>query len=231
MTADYHRLFSEVPLTYELVNHILTLSLDTMWRMKAARMACGLGGARWIDVCSGTGQLAVYLSRRAEDHAQVYATDFSLPMLAVAMAKPEASGMRFSLSDVRELPFADDTFDLLTISFATRNLNSSRDMLVRCFREFHRVLKKGGHFVNLDTSQPSSAMITKLFHLYVNLLVRAVGGLVSDNPAAYACLSTTIRGFYPAEELAGVMREAGFDDVRYRKLFPGIAAIHIGAKH
>ena len=174
--------------------------------------------------------MAIYLSQLAGDRTRVYATDFSLPMLSKAASKPRGKHLRCALSDVRSLPFDDHTFDLLTISFATRNINLNRNALVQCFTEFHRVLKTGGCFLNLETTQPSSPMIRKLFHLYVRLFVKRVGGLVSGSKPAYAYLSRTIPRFYPADELEALLRLAGFDDIRCQRLFPGTAAIHRGFK-
>ena len=227
MNKAVQRVFSQVPKTYELVNHLLTFSLDVRWRKKAAKYAPMRGGTRWIDVCTGTGEMAAYLQRLAVDGALVYATDFSLPMLSEALTKPEARQIRFLMSDVSELPFDDDTFDVLTISFATRNLNANRDALIRCFKEFRRVLKPRGCLVHLETSQPSSRIVKSLFHLYVRLFVRSFGTLVSGSSAGYAYLAATIQRFYTAEELVQVLRTAGFGWGVYHKLFLGIAAIHL----
>ena len=224
------KLFSKVPGTYELVNHILTLGLDTVWRRKAATIAAGAGGTRWIDVCTGTGEMASYLSQLAGAGTHVYATDFSLPMLYEAATKPHGKHLRFALSDVRSLPFDDHTFDLVTISFATRNINLHRNALVQCLSEFHRVLKPGGCFLNLETTQPSSPLIRKLFHLYVRLFVKRIGALVSGSRPAYAYLSKTIPRFYPADELEALLRLAGFDRIQSQRLFPGTTAVHWGFK-
>ncbi len=228
MSTGIQNIFAEVPETYELVNHALTLGLDILWRKKAARFASSLGGARWIDVCSGTGETACYLSRAAGDGTRVFATDFSMPMLSKALRKPETRSIAFVLSDIRELPFEDGAFDLVTISFATRNINLNRDVLEACFREFRRVLKPGGCFINLETSQPPSPFVRTLFHWYVKSLVKPVGTALSGSNAGYTYLSRTIPRFYAADELAGILRAAGFDGVRYRRLFMGVAAIHHG---
>jgi demethylmenaquinone methyltransferase/2-methoxy-6-polyprenyl-1,4-benzoquinol methylase len=116
------------------------------------------------------------------------------------------------------------------MSFATRNVNLNREVLLRAFAELHRVLKPGGLFVNLETSQPDSAFIRKCFHLYVKLLVKPVGRLISGSNVAYAYLSRTIPRFYAAEELASIMREAGFSEVYFRRLLLGAAAIHEARK-
>jgi demethylmenaquinone methyltransferase/2-methoxy-6-polyprenyl-1,4-benzoquinol methylase len=174
--------------------------------------------------------MAVYLSRLAPPETTVHAVDFSAPMLDLARKKPEAQNITFLVSDVKALEFPDDSLDLITIAFATRNINLNRDTLIQTFAEFHRVLKPGGRFVNLETSQPSSRLIRWLFHAHVKLFVKPVGGLVSGSYKAYAYLKHTIPRFYPPEELSDTMSQAGFKDVTYRKLMFGIAAIHQGIK-
>ena len=116
-------------------------------------------------MCTGTGETAADLRRLAPHGTAIYALDFSLPMLREAKRKPEAEHIHFATSDVRWLPFPNESFDLVTISFATRNINLSEDILVQSFAEFHRILKPGGRFVNLETSQPSLLPLKKCFHL------------------------------------------------------------------
>ena len=223
-------MFAEVPETYELVDHVLTLGLDIIWRRKAVRIAVKGGGTKWIDMCTGTGETAVYLSRLAPEGTEVYAVDFCEPMIEKARNKPEAERIHFVVADTGALPFDDETFDLITMSFATRSSHVSREILTRIFAEYHRVLKPGGRFVSLETSRPPCRPIRKCFDLHVKLFVEQIGGRISGSRRAYAFLARTIRGFYTAEELAEIMRRAGFDDVTFQRLFFGVAAIHQARK-
>jgi demethylmenaquinone methyltransferase/2-methoxy-6-polyprenyl-1,4-benzoquinol methylase len=225
------KVFSQsVSSTYELVNHILTFGFDALWRRKAAQFAAAPGGTEWADMCTGTGEMAVYLRRLAPAGTSIHAVDLSLPMMAEAMKKPEAQGIDFVVSDVKALDFPDDSLDLLTISFATRNINLNRELLIQTLAEFHRVLKPGGRFINLETSQPSSLLIRRLFHFYVRLVVKPIGGLISGSFTGYAYLAHTIPRFYPPEELSSLLCQAGFKNVAYKKLLFGVAAIHQGMK-
>ncbi len=230
MNKAIQNYFALVPKTYEKVNHILTLGLDAFWRKRAARIAAKDGGAVWMDVCTGTGETAVYLKRLSPEGTLIVAADFSMPMLSVAAKKRDAKGMLFTIADASLLPFRDGSFDLITISFATRNLNTSREHMVRCFREFHRLLKDGGRFVNLETSRPSSAVIRKIFHFFVGSVVARVGRLVSGAGSPYIYLSQTIPRFYGADELSDIMKEAGFSEVSFERVFFGAAAIHKAIK-
>ncbi len=224
------KIFAEVPDTYEFVNHLLTGGLDIIWRRRAVGIAVEGAGGRWLDACSGTGETAAYLSRSAPNGTDVFVADFSMPMLRQATTRPGRERVHFSVADAGRLPFPDSTFELVTISFATRNINTSRTGLLRCLTEFHRVLKPGGRFVNLETSQPESRVLRALVHGYVRTFVRPVGGTLSGSRAAYRYLSETIPRFHPAEEFSRIISEAGFTDVRFTPLLFGVAAIHQGIR-
>jgi demethylmenaquinone methyltransferase/2-methoxy-6-polyprenyl-1,4-benzoquinol methylase len=220
-------LFAEVAPTYERVNRILTFGLDVRWRRKAARLAAAGDGGTWMDVCSGTGETAARLRALAPPATRVVSLDFCPPMQARAAAKRSDRPIDFVLGDVKALPFAGASLDLITISFATRNINLSRDILVRTFAEFRRVLKPGGRFVNVETSQPRSKLVRAAFHGYIRFAVRRVGTFLSGSRAGYAYLGATIPRFYSPEDLAGLIKEAGFAEVRFERLLLGAAAIHI----
>lgn len=230
MSRGVQRVFSQVPHTYETVNHVLTLGLDILWRRQAAKMAASHGGTRWLEVCSGTSESSIYLSHLAREDTEIIAADFSLPMLRAATEKPDVDTLSLALADAPRLPFPDESFDIVTISFATRNINLNRTKLIETFREFRRILRPGGLFVNLETSQPSSRIIRWLFHQYVRLLVRRVGHLVSGSRVGYGYLSHTVRHFYDAETLVEILSAAGFSRVDFCHLTLGLAAIHRAVK-
>lgn len=226
MSKALRKIFFEVPHTYELVNHVITFGMDIIWRRRAARLATSNDPKRCIDMCSGTGEMAAYLSRQTGGNSTVIAADFSLPMLKVAMQKPEAANIDFILADAKHLPFRDAAFDIVTSSYATRNMNVSRKLLIESFSEFARILKPGGSYVSVETSQPPCRLIRRLYHLYVRLTVKQLGSLISRTKAGYAYLSYTIPRFYVADDLAAIMREAGFGEVSYQRMMMGAAAIH-----
>lgn len=223
-------MFSQVPATYELVNHVITLGLDIVWRRKAARVAAKAGGTQWADMCTGTGEMAMYLSWLAPEGTTIYAVDFCESMMEKARQKPNAECIQFVTADIKALPFDDESFDLMTMSFATRNVNVSREILIRSFTEYYRVLKPAGCFVNLETSRPPFLPIRKGFDLYVKLFVEQIGGRISGYRRAYAYLAETICCFYPAEELAGIMQQAGFEKITFKRLLFGTVAIHQARK-
>jgi len=230
MDNPLRRLFAEVAPTYEMVNHVLTLGLDFRWRKKAARRAAGRGGSMWLDVCSGTGEMAANLAKLASRKARVVSLDFCAPMLAGAAKKESPTRVLFVIGDARRLPFPADSFDVITISFATRNINLSRRILVEEIEEFRRVLKPGGVFVNLETSQPRSRLVRTLLHLYVKRIVRHAGRWLSGSRAGYAYLASTIPRFYSADELSAILEESGLETLSVERLSLGIAAIHLARK-
>lgn len=224
------KIYTEVADTYELINHVLTLGLDIRWRKKAARIAATHCGTLWLDVCSGTGEMAQTLSGLACDGVRIFAVDFSFPMLKKSMQKTFTNCISPILADAGILPFRDGSFDLVTISFATRNLNLRKKILESYIQEFNRVLKPGGFFINLETSQPSVKILRQFFHLYVRWFVRPVGWILSGSKAGYRYLAFTIPRFYPPDEFAEILRHSGFSEVEYKRFFLGVSAIHVAKK-
>jgi demethylmenaquinone methyltransferase/2-methoxy-6-polyprenyl-1,4-benzoquinol methylase len=224
------KIYTEVAETYELVNHILTFGMDIFWRRKTAKLAAELGGALWLDVCSGTGEMAYNLASFSNENVLIFAADFSYPMLAKAFMRRKTCNLIPVMAEAGSLPFADETFDLITISFATRNLNPRQDVLENYLKEFWRVLRPGGYFVNLETSQPSRKSIKWLYHLYVKWIVKSVGFLISGSKAGYRYLSFTIPRFYSPDEFSRILYRCGFSQVEFQPLFLRVSAIHIAKK-
>jgi len=230
MQKKIEDIYSEVVGTYEIVNHFLTFGLDRTWRRRAARLSARSGGSRWLDVCCGTGEMAENLIRFAPKNVHLTAVDGSLSMLAAAKRKPSLGPIALCVSDVNHLPFPSGSFDLITISFATRNINPDRRGLSSYLKEFHRILKPGGYFINLETSQPRNPLLKRLFHFYIRIAVKPVGVFFSGSRAGYGYLAYTLPRFYSASELSELIESAGFYCVEFQSLFWGVAAIHSGMK-
>jgi demethylmenaquinone methyltransferase / 2-methoxy-6-polyprenyl-1,4-benzoquinol methylase len=230
MNKNIQKLFGELPETYDLLNRILTWGLDILWRHRAVHQVCLAGKKRWIDICTGTGDMVISLKKHAPPETLVVGVDFSLPMLRKAVAKQKQGGISFVVADATALPFRADTFDAATISFATRNLNSVREHLTASFTEFHRILVRGGVFVNLETSQPEWRAVKFLSHAYVSLFVKPIGTLISGSRSGYTYLSQTIPRFFSATELSTILGECGFPTVTFKRGFFGIVAMHASFK-
>ncbi|MFC2161499.1 class I SAM-dependent methyltransferase, partial [Acidobacteriota bacterium] len=151
MRKGVQKIYSEVSGTYELVNHVLTFGFDILWRRSGAKRAAAKKGKKILDVCCGTGEMAQSLSHLVSENAEIYLTDFSFPMLDQARQRSYKPFTSFILADAKKLPYKDNTFDLITISFAIRNLNTRKDILITFLEEFLRVLKSGGTFINVET--------------------------------------------------------------------------------
>ncbi len=230
MKQQLQTLFADIPETYERINHLLTFGLDILWRKKAADSLEIRQNERWLDCCTGTGETAVNLKRRAAASNPVFAIDFSLPMIMKARRKKEASKIHFSLAEAGELPFRKGAFHQVTLSFAARNINTGPGALNRIYSEINRILKPEGRFIQVETSQPRNPLIRMLFHFYIRLFVRRTGRFLSGSGKAYAYLAATIPEFYDAEALVPVFKNSGFSRVIIRRLFMGAAAIHIAIK-
>ncbi len=225
------QLFGQISSSYELINHLLTFGFDLYWRNQAARLALNFKGPLYLDLATGTGDMARSLARKLKGRGKILAIDFCWPMISELKKRknffPFISPL---LAHAAHLPFKDNSIDLITLAFATRNLFSSSKNGLVYFREFYRILKPGGLYLNLETSQPDHPFLLRLFHFYVRTLVKPIGQIVSGNGPAYKYLSNSIISFLRAEQLRDLMIEAGFSQVEIIPLSGGIVAIHLAFK-
>ncbi len=228
--------FTSVPPRYDLINHLITWGLDRRWRRMAARECLKTRPERALDICCGTGDLSLTISRLGGENIEVVGIDYSQPMLEIAERKAKSLGERCRLSfvrgDIAAIPFPDGHFDCVGVSFAFRNLTYKNPLAGRYIAEVLRVLKTGGRFIIVESSQPhpGSKVVKWLHHLYVRHFVYRVGWLVSGNREAYRYLADSVVNYYGAEELRELLIEAGFSQVTFRRLLLGAAAIHVAVK-
>ncbi len=228
-----HSMFTQVPPHYDLINHIITIGLDSRWRLKAAKECLASKPRKALDLCCGTGDLAINLAQGAEG-AELVAIDFSQPMLERALKKAESkTGGRkisFIYGSASNLPFPDGYFDSVGVSFAFRNLTYKNPLARRYLTEILRVLKSGGRLVFVETSQPRSNLVRKLYHFYLRWVVSRLGQLLSASRGAYHYLAESAARFYTPEELKGILLASGFRKVDYQPLLLGVVGIHIAIK-
>lgn len=220
------RMFAAIAPSYDLLNHLLSLNADRRWRRLAVdRLGWeGAPDGRYLDLCAGTLDLAAELSHRPGFRGRVIAADFVPEMLALGRHK--APGVRPLTADALELPFADATFDGVTIGFGVRNYSDIGAGL----REAARVLKPGARLVVLDCSQPPFAPFRALYYFYFRHVLPLVGRLISRHPDAYSYLPESVLAFPGAEQLRALLESAGFTDVRFARLMFGVVAIHVGVR-
>ena len=220
-------MFGRVAHRYDLANHLLSFNIDRYWRahtVKKVRRILERPEARVLDICCGTGDLALALARARR--GAVLGSDFCHPMLVAARQKVEAKQACAALfeSDALHLPLNDGSIDLLTVAFGFRNLANYTDGL----EEIRRVLAPGGMAAILEFSQPPNAAFAKLYNFYSRRILPVIGGALSGSRDAYTYLPESVRKFPAAAELADEMRRAGFVQVRYEYLTGGIVALHLG---
>jgi demethylmenaquinone methyltransferase / 2-methoxy-6-polyprenyl-1,4-benzoquinol methylase len=226
------QMFAEIAPRYDFLNHFLSVSIDRRWRKiavaRAAKCLEGKSNATCLDLCSGTGDLAIELNRRLR--TRVVASDFCHPMLVRGLEKVRRVQLEASIpvieADSLALPFTSDTFDIATVAFGLRNLEDTEEGL----KEMKRVLKSGGTAIVLEFSRPVVPVFRQLFEFYFHHILPHVGALISGQNSAYRYLPMSV-GRFPAQlELAAMMKSVGFKDVGYRNLSGGIAALHWGLK-
>jgi demethylmenaquinone methyltransferase/2-methoxy-6-polyprenyl-1,4-benzoquinol methylase len=214
-------MFDRITPAYDRMNRIMSLGMDGSWRTLAVRASGAAPGDAALDVCCGTGDLAIELLDAVSTRGRVVGLDFSDAMLAAARRK--SSQIEWVRGDALALPFADAEFTAATIGFGMRNLADPQ----RGFAELARVVRPGGRVVCLELTDPP-AWATPFARLWTDRAVPLLGRLVARETDAYRYLPASVRRFPPADELAAVMARAGLRRVRYRRLSGGAVAVHVG---
>ncbi len=227
-----HKIFSDVPPHYDTVNRLFTWGMDKKWRLRAAKECLAAKPQRFLDLACGTGDLAVTVAEIADYPVEITGLDFSEPMLEVARWKADIAqkNITFVEGDAAKLPFPDGYFDCVGVSFAFRNLTYRHANRDKHLAEVLRVLRPGGRFVLVESSQPPNWFIRAIDHLYLRTLVYWLGWWVSGNRGAYKYLSSSALHYFSADELKNLLLKAGFSSVTYRRIFFGASAIHIALK-
>jgi demethylmenaquinone methyltransferase/2-methoxy-6-polyprenyl-1,4-benzoquinol methylase len=221
-------MFDRVAARYDVLNSVMTAGLHHRWRERAADRAELEPGDSALDVCCGTGDLALELAGRVAPGGRVVGCDFSEPMLDLAREKAaanEAVNARFEWADALQLPYDAGRFDAVTVGFGVRNLAD----LDRGLSEMGRVLRPGGRLVVLEITQPSRPPLSTFYSLWFDRVVPVLGSLSGD-PEAYAYLPESVRSFPDPHRLAAKMDAAGLVRIHYTVLAGGIIAIHSGVK-
>jgi len=225
--ADLHKdpakvsgMFDQVAKRYDVTNDVLSLGNDRFWRVATTRAVAPRPGQRILDLAAGTGASSVSFARSG---AHVVAADFSPGMIAEGRRKHAGiPNLEFRQADAMDLPFEDDEFDTVTMSFGLRNVNEPRKALA----ELLRVTKPGGRLVVCEFSHPPARAFAGLYRFYNDRVLPVVARTMSSNAEAYDYLNESIRDWPDQARLSSWIREAGWVDVAHRNLSMGIVALH-----
>jgi demethylmenaquinone methyltransferase/2-methoxy-6-polyprenyl-1,4-benzoquinol methylase len=223
-------MFRQIAPRYDLMNHLLSANVDRYWRWRAVRQLKMTAGSPILDTCTGTGDLAFAIAKRAPESVQVVGTDFCHAMLEIARdkdGKRASATTRFLEADSQSLPFADDRFQCVTVAFGLRNVTDTQ----RGLDEMTRVCRPGGQVMVLEFSRPRVPGLRQLYGFYFTRILPRVGQMFARNDkSAYSYLPESVGQFPDYEALAEKMEAAGLTSVRFTPLTFGIATIYVGSK-
>jgi demethylmenaquinone methyltransferase/2-methoxy-6-polyprenyl-1,4-benzoquinol methylase len=229
-------MFGEISPRYDFLNHFLSGGTDYYWRWRTVRLAAPIGDRPILDVCTGTGDLAVAYWKRAGGLVRVVGSDLTHQMLTLARHKTAAlrgsssngePAIEFVEADAQRLPFADGLFQIVSVAFGLRNVTDTLAGL----REMARVCAPGGRVVVLEFSMPQNAVIGGLYRWYFRNILPRIGQLISGNrQAAYQYLPESVSEFPWGERLAAMMKSCGLERVTWTPLTFGIATLYVGTK-
>ena len=223
------QMFGAIAPRYDFLNRLLSFGIDRRWRTKAVRLLKYREGSRILDVATGTGDVALEIALRTPDSVTITGADFCREMVDLGMVKvaasPYANRIDLKVAPCEDLPFANETFDSITIAFGIRNVVDRKLGLA----EMWRVLRLGGRMIILEFSTPRSLLFRQLYYFYFRRLLPVVGGMFSRYNA-YKYLPDSVLEFPSQEEFSRMIADAGFRNIHLHELTFGIATIYVGEK-
>ena len=223
------RMFDHIAHSYDLLNHFLSWGIDKSWRRTAVDSLSPFRPQSILDVATGTGDFAILSARRLCPQS-VLGVDISEGMMQIGRQKVKEqqldSLIRFQREDCAALSFADGTFDAVTVAYGVRNFED----LDQGLREMCRVLKPGGHLLIIELSSPHRFPMKQLFSVYAKIVMPLVGRLISKDHSAYSYLPATMAAFPHGEIMQGILKKAGFSDVRFKRFTFGISTMYLATK-
>ncbi len=224
-------IFSSVASNYDLMNDFMSFGIHRLWKFFAASQSGLKPGGQVLDVAAGSGDVSRQLARQVGNTGKVILTDINQDMLDQGKAKMVDAGfvgnIEYAIADAENLPFAEDQFDCVSLSFGLRNMTRKEKALSSMFR----VIKPGGRALVLEFSKPVISMLGRIYDVYSFNVIPKIGKVISNDEASYTYLVESIRCHPDQDTLREMMLSAGFDEVKYHNLSGGIVALHIGYKY
>lgn len=225
------RMFGEIAGRYDLLNHLLSLNIDRYWRRCTVRQVSPRGDAPILDLCTGTGDLALAYCRAAGERVPVIGADFCHEMLVLGERKgeraKESGRLKFIEADAQRLPFPDNYFQIVSVAFGLRNVTDTD----RGLAEMLRVCKAGGRIAVLEFSAPTRQPLRSIYFWYFRHILPRIGqALARNRQSAYNYLPESVQQFPSGQVLAEKMSAAGMRNVSYHPLTLGIATLYVGTK-
>lgn len=221
-------MFNDIAPKYDLLNHVLSMGIDILWRKKVIRLLASIKPKRILDIATGTGDLAIELAKLNPD--EIIGADIAVDMLEIGKEKVKSKNLshiiKMESGDSENLRFDDNYFDAVTVAFGVRNYEN----LLKGLKEMNRVMRKGGLVAILEFSKPHNFPFKNIYNFYFKNILPGVGKIVSKNDEAYTYLPESVQKFPENEDFMKVMAQAGYKNITQKRLTFGIATLYSGTK-
>ena len=219
-------MFNRIAPTYSLLNDLISFRMHWRWKNFVASQAICGENTSYLDLCTGPGDIAALIKQKAPTNSRVVALDFSSEMLAIAEKKHKDSAIQFIQGDATDLPFENESFDVVTVGYGLRNYSD----LQKGLDEIYRVLKPKGKMISLDLGKPEHPLFKPLYFLFFNQCVPLIGQIIHGKRDPYQYLPDSLKTYPSQSELLDKLENTGFKSMTYYNFAGGAAAIHIALK-
>jgi len=222
--------FERIASGYDSTNDVISFGMHRLWKKEAVDALNVKAGGKYLDVCCGTGDLALKIAKQAGQEGEVVGLDFSASMLTIAqqrslnLSRTDCAKVNWIKGDAQNMPFTDDTFDGAIVAFGLRNLSN----LQTGVNEMSRVVKPGGKIINLDLGHPTAPIFTPLYFFFFQQIVPLLGKILQNDAKAYTYLPVSLSTYPKPEGISVIFEKAGLKNIKYKSLAMGSIVLHEG---